>query len=181
MLNADTDSVCGNKRPPHQTSVPNKRIAIACINAFKTIFTFWSQTEKLGIFSVLSQTWSLKKSQFLIGVSLVPAETYHPLAVVVRIWGQSVVPRLRGGWKRRQRGVVGGTTVSVAGQHHIPKLLLLLLHLDAALLHLDVARAVRDWERDGGSKLEGQRPAAAGFSWGDRGRRSHMATCRDSV
>lgn len=79
-----------------------------------------------------------------------------------------MVPRLRGGWKRRQRGVVGGTTVSVAGQHHIPKLLLLLLlHLDAALLHLDVARAVRDWERDGGSKLEGQRPAAAGFSWGD--------------
>lgn len=52
---AHTDRVCGNK---HQTSAPNKRIAAAGLNAFKTIFKFWSQTEKLGIVSVLSQTGS---------------------------------------------------------------------------------------------------------------------------
>ncbi len=104
------------------------------------------------------------------------------MAIVVRIRGESMAPGQREGGRGRQGGVVAAAaasvvvviaTIAVAGQHHVPKLLLDVA--EGALLHLDVARAVRDWER-GGAQLEGSRGTAARVSWGNGWRRFHIAT-----
>lgn len=96
-----------------------------------------------------------------------------------------MAPGQREGGRGRQGGAVAAAAaaaagvvvviaaVAVAGQHHVPKLLLDVA--EGALLHLNVARAVRDWER-GGAQLDGSRATAARVSWGNGGRRVHIAT-----
>lgn len=86
--------------------------------------------------------------------------------------------RERGGG--RQGGVVAAAafdvavaTVAVVGQHPVAERLLDVA--EAALLHLDVARAVREGER-GGAQLEGSRATAARVRRGNGGRRVHIAT-----
>lgn len=95
-----------------------------------------------------------------------------------------MTPGQREGGKRRRGGAVVAAAaatgaaavanaVAVAGQHHVPKLLLAVVK--GTLLHLDVARAVRDRER-GGAQLEGSRAATARVRLGNRWRRVHIAT-----
>lgn len=97
-----------------------------------------------------------------------------------------MAPGQREGGKRRQGGAVAATTttaaadgavavdtVAVAGQHHVPKLLLAVVK--GAFLHLDAARAVKDRER-GGARLEHSRAITARVRLGNRGRRVHIAT-----
>lgn len=96
-----------------------------------------------------------------------------------------MAPRQREGVKGRQGGAVSAAAaaaasaatavdaVAVAGQRHVPKLLLAVVK--GALLHLDVVGAVRDRER-GGAQLEGSRVTAARVRLGNRWMRFHIAT-----
>lgn len=103
--------------------------------------------------------------------------TYHPGAVVVRVRGQPVVPGQRKAGGGRQGGAVAaaadfhaaGGGVTAAGQHPVPKQLLDVA--EAVLLHLDVARGVREGER-GCAQLQG----AARVGRGNGGGRVHMET-----
>ncbi len=63
--------------------------------------------------------------------------------------------------------------VDVAGQHHVPELLLDVVK--GSLLHLDAARAVREGER-GSAHLEGSRATAARVLLGNGCRRVCIAT-----
>lgn len=72
---------------------------------------------------------------------------------------------------------VAVATVAVVGQHPVPELLLDVA--EAALVHLDVARAVRESKRSG-AQLKGSRATAARVRWGNGGRRVHIATYRVS-
>lgn len=111
-------------------------------------------------------------------------DTYRPRAIVVRVRGEPVAPRQRERGGGRQGGVVAAAaaafdvavaTVAVVGQHPVAELLLDVA--EAAPLHLDVARAVREGER-GGAQLEGSRATAARFRRRNGGRRVHIATYR---
>lgn len=68
---------------------------------------------------------------------------------------------------------VAAAAVAVVGRHPVPQLLRDVA--EGALLHLDVARAVRERER-GGAQLEGSRAAAARVRLGNGWRRVHIAT-----
>lgn len=85
------------------------------------------------------------------------------MAIVVRIRGESMAPGQREGGRGRQGGAVaavgGGddvvvvaATVAVAGQHHVPNLLLDVVK--TAHLQLAAARAAGGRAR-GGAQLEG--------------------------
>lgn len=117
----------------------------------------------------------------------VSGETYRAMAIVVCIRGESMTPGQREGRRWRQSGAVAVAaagvvvitviivvaTVAVAGQHHVPELLLDVVK--GVLLHLDVARAVRENER-GRAQLESSRTKAARVGWRDGGGRIHIAT-----
>lgn len=96
-----------------------------------------------------------------------------------------MAPGQREGRRGRQAGAVAAAAAAAAvivvvvaaeavdGQQRVPELL-----LDAvrgALLHLDVARAVREGER-GGAQLDRSRATAARVRWRSGGRRDNIAT-----
>lgn len=106
------------------------------------------------------------------------------MAIEVRIRGASMAPGQREGGRWRRGGVVAAAaavvvvvvviaTVAVARQHQVLKMLRDVV--EGALLHLEVARAVRDREQ-GGAQMEGSRATVAGVSWWNGGRRVHIAT-----
>lgn len=108
-------------------------------------------------------------------------DTYHPTAVVVRIRGASMAPGQRDRRGGRQGGGVAstravGVAVAVAGQHHVPKVLLAVVK--GAVLHLDVTRAVRHRQR-GCVQLQSASATAARVRvrWGSDGRRVHILIC----
>jgi len=109
----------------------------------------------------------------------VRGRSYHPGAIVVRVRGESLEARQREGGRRGQARAVAAVVlvvvvvvvvaaiVAVAGQHHVPKLLLDVV--EAAALHLGVARAVQ---------LEGGARSAARRRGGKRRGRGYVTNWR---